>query len=33
MITAPMAMSQVRIPKTAPIVPYVRLSEMIVDEK
>jgi hypothetical protein len=33
MITAAIAISQVRIPKTAPIAPYVLLSEMIVDEK
>jgi hypothetical protein len=33
MTTAAMAISQVRIPKTAPIVPYVLLSETIVDEK
>src|SRR5215472_378759 len=30
MITAPMAMNQVMMPKIAPIVPYVLLSEMIV---
>ena len=33
MITAPMAMNQVMMLKIAPIVPYVLLSEMIVDEK
>jgi len=33
MSTAPIATNQVRMPKTAPIAPYVRLSEMIVDEK
>jgi hypothetical protein len=33
MITAPIATNQVRMPNTAPIVPYVLLSEMIVDEK
>jgi len=33
MITAPMAMNQVMMPKIAPIVPYVLLSEMIVSEK
>ena len=33
MITAPIAMNQVMIAKIAPIVPYVLLSEMIVDEK
>jgi hypothetical protein len=33
MITAPMPTNQVKMPKTAPIVPYVLLSETIVDEK
>jgi hypothetical protein len=33
MITAPIAMNQVMMPKIAPIVPYVLLSETIVDEK
>ena len=33
MITAPIAMNQVMMPKIAPIVPYVLLSEMIVSEK
>jgi hypothetical protein len=32
-ITAPIAMNQVMMPKIAPIVPYVLLSEMIVSEK
>ena len=32
-ITAPMAMNQVMMPKISPIVPYVLLSEMIVSEK
>jgi len=33
MITAPMATSQVKMPRIAPIAPYVLLSEMIVPEK
>jgi hypothetical protein len=33
MITAAMAMNQVMMLNTAPIVPYVSLSEMIVEEK
>jgi len=33
MNTAPMAINQVTIPRIAPIVPYVLLSEMIVSEK
>jgi hypothetical protein len=32
-ITAPIAMNQVMMPKISPIVPYVLLSEMIVSEK